>query len=178
MSRKHVAHDFELNLTPIIDCFVTLICFLLLSTTYVSLVGLDAKVPIAVPASSVKANTEPKFKLELNIKAGGSEIVAMGASEASGRHFVPNIGGKADLKQIHAQLVRVKNKRPKEFSIHFRSDIEMPYEDLVGLMDTARNLIPEDKVASVTDERNGKTVKMDVLFPDFIIANLAATGGP
>ncbi len=172
--KKHVAHDFELNLTPIIDCFVTLICFLLLSTTYVNLVGLDAKVPISVPSSSAKADTAPKFKLELIVKANAMELDASGAGTASGRKVLANIGGKPDFAALHAVLVKVKNERPKEFSIYFTSHVEMDYEQLVRFMDTTRNLTAQDGVFAITDERNGHTVKVDTLFPDFVLANLAA----
>lgn len=174
--RQHVAHDFELNLTPIIDCFVTLICFLLLSATYVNLVGMDAKVPIAVPSSAVKEDDKPKFKLELNLKASSAEIMASNAGAASGKKVVPNVAGKPDYAAIHRELVRVKHERPKEFSVHFTSEIEMPYEELVRLMDTTRNLTPTDGTFDLTDERNGKVLKMDVLFPDFVMAGLAAEG--
>lgn len=177
MHRKHVAHDFELNLTPIIDCFVTLICFLLLSATYVNLVGLDAKVPIAVPASSAKADTEPKFKLELLVKSNGLELTASGAGDASGKRFIANAKGSPDLASLHAALLKVKNARPKEYSIHFTSEVEMDYERLVRFMDATRNLGPNDGVFAFTDERNGKVMKADTLFPDFVIANLGATQG-
>lgn len=175
--RKNEAHDFELNLTPIIDCFVTLICFLLLSATYVNLVGLEAKVPVAVPASSPQAKVEPKFKLDLIAKAGSVELAATGAGSASGRRVIPNVAGKVDYASLHAALVRIKAERPKEFSINFESDTEMKYEELVRLMDTTRNLDPKDPPFTVTDDRNGKTVKVDALFPDFVIVNLFNTGG-
>ena len=172
--KKHFAHEFELNLTPIIDCFVTLICFLLLSTTYVNLVGLDAKVPISVPFSSAASDNEPKFKLDLVVKANTIELEASGAGPASGKKSIANIGGKPDLVTLHAALLKVKNERPKEFSIYFTSQVEMDYEQLVHFMDTTRNLDPKDGVFAFTDERNGHTVKVDTLFPDFVLANLAA----
>lgn len=172
VKRAHVAHDFELNLTPIIDCFVTLICFLLLSTTYVNLCMLEAKVPLAVPAASAKDDNRPKFKLELNVSSRGMELVASHAGPHSGRKSIPNREGKPDFDTLHAELVKIKGSHLKEFSIHFNSDIEMEYEQLVRFMDTTRNLGPKDPVFNVTDERNGKPVKVDTLFPDFIIANL------
>src|SRR5271156_2364991 len=155
--RSSAAHDFELNLTPIIDCFVTLICFLLLSATYVNLVGLEAKVPISVPSSSVKAQDEPKFKLDLTLMNGAVELDAVGAGSASGRRKIANIAGKVDYAALHAALVRIKTERPKEFSISFASDVEMKYEDLVRLMDATRNLDAKDPAFTVQDERNGKT---------------------
>jgi biopolymer transport protein ExbD len=176
--RAHAPHEFELNLTPIIDCFVTLICFLLLSATYVSLVGLEAKVPLAVLASqAAKEDNTPKFKLDLNVTAKGMELTATAAGSASGKKVLPNINGKNDIAGLHALLVKVKGERPKELSIHFTSAIDMPYEDLVHLMDTSRNLDPKDGTFAVTDERNGHTVKMDVLFPDFVMDGLAARSG-
>lgn len=180
LKKKHAAaHDFELNLTPIIDCFVTLICFMLLSATYVNLVGMDAKVPVAVPASSAQAQKEPKFKLELNVKNGGLELLASGAGKRSGRKWWPVLkapvdGSKYDLKALHAELVEIKRQHPKEFSLHFNAGVEMPYEELVKFMDTTRNLAPADGTFTITDERNGQPVKVDLLFPDFVIAGLAA----
>ncbi|HRK02082.1 MAG TPA: biopolymer transporter ExbD [Oligoflexia bacterium] len=174
--RAHTAHDFELNLTPIIDCFVTLICFMLLSTTYVALVGLDAKVPLAVPASAPEAQRkDPTFKLDLVYRKNGIDISAVGAGSLSGKRSVPHIAGKPDLTTLHDTLVKIKKERPKEFTIHFNSDIDMAYADLVFLMDATRNLDPKkDGEIKVTDERNGKVMLMDVLFPDFIIGGLSA----
>lgn len=174
VKRQHAAHDFELNLTPIIDCFVTLICFLLLSATYVNLVGMDAKVPIAVPSSSVKTDNEQKFKLELIAKSNGVEIVASNAGSASGKRWIPHIAALPDFASIHRELVKVKTERPKELSINFNTETDMPYEQLVRFMDTTRNLLKTDPNFQVTDERNGKVLKMDVLFPDFVMSGLAA----
>jgi biopolymer transport protein ExbD len=171
MSRRHHAsHEFELNLTPIIDCFVTLICFLLLSTTYVNLVSLDAKVPISVPTTAAQAEKDdkPKFKLELNVKKTGMELMITGAGDLSGKRTI----ALKDYKTLHAELVKVKHQKSKEFSIHFTSEIDMPYEELVRYMDTTRNLEPSDGIFTITDERNGQTVKVDTLFPDFVMANL------
>lgn len=167
----HAAHDFELNLTPIIDCFVTLICFLLLSATYVNLVSMDSKVPIAVPASSEAAKNKPTFKLEVNVKQKGIEIIATDAGQASGKRFIAGRDSEA-LGKLHEDLVRVKHERPKEFSLHFNSEIDMSYEELVRFMDVTRNLAPKDGNLVITDERNGKSVKMDTLFPDFVMAGL------
>ncbi|MEW6056238.1 MAG: biopolymer transporter ExbD [Bdellovibrionota bacterium] len=179
VKRSHTAHDFELNLTPIIDCFVTLICFMLLSATYINLVGLDAKVPVTVivPASAEKKD-EAKFKLELNVKAKGVELVVSGAGSLSGKKWIPAAGQKAstgsdqDLVKLHQELVKIKRERPKEFSVHFNSEIDMQYEELVRIMDTTRNLSPADGQLAIVDERNGQQVKVDLLFPDFVIANL------
>lgn len=173
--RAHAAHDFELNLTPIIDCFVTLICFMLLSTTYVALVGLDAKVPLAVPASAPEAQRKETFKLELTYNKNSMELVATGAGSQSGKRVFSHVQGKPDLIGLHDTLVKIKKERPKEFTLNFNSNVDMPYADLVFLMDATRNLDPKkDGEIKVTDERNGKTMIMDVLFPDFVIGGLAA----
>ena len=166
--KERGGHDFELNLTPVIDCFVTLICFLLLSATYVNLVGMEAKVPVAVPASAATEVKEPKFKLELRVKTTGMELLASGAGPASGRRWIPLLKDKKqDLTTLHAELLKVKNERPKEFSIHFTSQTDMPYEELVHFMDATRNLDAKDGTFATP-------VKVDVLFPDFVIADLAA----
>ena len=179
--RKLVSHEFELNLTPIIDCFVTLICFMLLSATYVNLVGMDAKVPVAVPASAAAATKEPKFKIELKVNAKGLELLASGAGNASGKKFIGMLkqetnGSRYDLASLHNELVKIKRERPKEYSINFNAGVDMPYEELVRFMDATRNLSPADGTFAFTDDRNGTEVKVDVLFPDFVIAGLAAEG--
>lgn len=171
VKRQHASHDFELNLTAIIDCFVTLICFLLLSATYVNLVGLDAKVPIAVASASVSNDKEPKFKLELVINSvNAMELQVSGAGSLSGKK---KFAGK-DLTGLHNELVRIKKAYPKEFSIHFTSNIDMAYEELIKYMETTRNLDDKDGLITTVDERNGKPLKVDLLFPDFVLANLGA----
>jgi len=168
--KRHVAHDFELNLTPIIDCFVTLICFLLLSATYVNLTGLDAKVPVVVTTTaSAEKQEKEKFKLELNITKKGMELVTTGAGSLNGKKMfaAKNYAG------LHEELVKIKKSHPKEFSIYFNSQVEMPYEELVRYMDTSRNIGDKDGTFTFKDERNGQPVKVDVLFPDFVMAGLA-----
>lgn len=145
---------------------MTLICFLLLSATYVNLVGMDAKVPIAVPGSSARADEQPRFKLELTVKANGVEVEATGAGRASGKRFLANAGGKPDFAAVHAALMQVKAERPREFSVYFNANVDMPYEQLVQFMDTTRNLSAK--------EATGTLAKLDTLFPDFIVAGLAA----
>lgn len=169
IKKPHIAHDFELNLTPIIDCFVTLICFLLLSATYVNLTGLDAKVPVVVTTTATAEKQEKeKFKLELNVTKKGMELVTTGAGSLNGKKAF----AAKDYAGLHNELVKIKKAYPKEFSIYFNSQVEMPYEELVRYMDTSRNISPQDGAFAFKDERNGQTVKVDVLFPDFVMAGL------
>lgn len=168
--KKHVlAHEFEMNLTPIIDCFVTLICFLLLSATYVNLVTMEAKVPVAVAQAKTTSDQKPKFKLQLTAKASGFEIAL---THSSGNVNKSTIAHDATLAGLHHELLKIKRTYPTEYSVHFNSQIEMPYEQLVRIMEVSRNFDTKDEAITVDDPKTGQKMKIDLLFPDFIVADL------
>ncbi len=56
--------DTELNIVPIIDCFVMLICFLLFTAAFTQLVFLEAKFASATAAAADKSRSElDQFRL-------------------------------------------------------------------------------------------------------------------
>ena len=101
MRHGELEQDFELNIASIIDCFVVLIAFILISTSFFSIGILDAEVSGGGADASV-AKAEETAVIEL--KADHSILVKHG----TGRNASTRIDRKSTrLNSSHSTLSRM-----------------------------------------------------------------------
>ena len=118
MRRKHVdVQEPEINLTPLIDCLLFLIIFLMISTTF----NKASKLQIVLPEAKGDAAKPSKAKaIEIGVSAGGiytingQELVAKEAKQlqsaiekaSDGKRDIPFIIA-ADGKASHQSVITV-----------------------------------------------------------------------
>ena len=137
--------DTDLNIVPIIDCFVMLICFMLFTAAFTQLVYLEAKLTSNTAQAADKSRNElDQFRLLITMNEKGYALTTSG-SLAGGKRAV-NING-FDYKALHQSIIDLKTQFPGRFS----ADIEVKgktgavnYDKIINTIDSVRHLTEEE----------------------------------
>ena len=138
----------ELNLVPIIDCFVIILCFLLLTFSVTQLVHLQANVTGNTLKAMKKSRSElSEFHLKVILQENGHELRLSG-SKVQGKSLQQHIpklsNGSYDFARLHLKLIELKAKYPERFSIDIaiaaKAEKAMKYDYVLGTMDSVRHL--------------------------------------
>lgn len=137
----HEEHlDTELNIVPIIDCFVMLICFLLFTAAFTQLVFLEAKLTSNTAAAAAKSRSEmDQFRLVITFEDQGLRLTTAGSNAKKLNTFIPMAEGGYDFKTLHQNLVSVKAEYPDRYS----ADIEFKQKQ--------QNIVNYDKITKAID---------------------------
>lgn len=141
--------DTELNIVPIIDCFVMLICFLLFTAAFTQLVFLEAKLTSNTAAAAQKSRSElDQFRLVITFEDGQLRLATTGNAAKKMNVTLPNVGGNYDFKALHGHLIQLKSENPERFS----ADVEFKqkqhgavnYDSITQVIDSVRHLSDEE----------------------------------
>ena len=137
---KHgeLEQDFELNIASIIDCFVVLIAFVLISTSFFSIGILDAEVS---SAGADQASANPAEAVVIDLRADHSiRLTRSGESERSAGETIAASGGKWDLTRMSARLGEMKvsktQKAPESAVVMAENSVS--YRDVMASMEAAK----------------------------------------
>ncbi|MBI5903836.1 MAG: biopolymer transporter ExbD [Deltaproteobacteria bacterium] len=135
--RRHHTHGAEdLNLTPMIDIFMIIIFFLLLTTVLVKTSIINVYLP-QEQASSRPAGG-PQEVLGVKVSERGFELGGVG-----GGAFIPKNGAVLDYHELNRRLAAIKERFPEKEDVILLFDVSVPYDTVVQVMDAARET--EDK---------------------------------
>ena len=124
--------DFELNIASIIDCFVVLIAFVLVSTSFFSIGIIDAEVAGASDQASTAPETSP---IVIELKSDHSIILKTGLfGQKTARTTAKNLG---------ASLMALKEKNPDLNSAIVVADNSVSYRDVMASMEVAKGKIAQ-----------------------------------
>ena len=165
----------ELNLVPILDTMVTLIGFLLFTTSFLALVSIESPLPQASPDEVQEQLKEKPLQLTLTMREKDVEIWSpFGKIQP---HAVLNGStGQPDAKAIHDALLEIKKKFPKETSVVIVPTKVAPYDSLISLMDAARTMETTDAPIYLKNDKTGVDEPLKLLFPKIIFGNLLEEG--
>ena len=155
-------HGDDLQITPLLDLFVALIPFLIVSIVMTKIHTLD--VGISRPVASASAPQGKPFDLLLKIGEKSADLTLNGK-------MVKSLPRSEDTKwagEIRKSLVEIKRQFPDEFKLRIEPAGKIALQTLIIFMDQARVLKPEDGEILRKDE-TGKTVKLQFLFPNIIL---------
>ncbi len=165
--RSHGQGEIELPLVPIMDAFVTLIAFLLMATSLLSVTLIDTPVPIL----SALPDTNKDKPLTLTVKLSEDSIKVESPFNLITAQTFPRTGKSYDLDKFHEALVAIKQKFPKEKKIIFMPTGTVKYDDIVQVMDASRKLSKTDP--TIFTEGQGGVQKADTdLFSDVVFGNI------
>ena len=170
--------EVELPLVPIMDAFVTLIAFLLLATSMLSVTLIDTPVPVF---SNLPDEPNKEKPLMLTLKLEETQMVLSSAFRKIPTQAFPKIekapeNGKTngtmvyDTDKLHEVLIAVKTQFPHERNIVFMPTPEVKYDDLVHVMDAVRVLSKTDPTFFYKDKDG--VDKPDQLFANVMFGNV------
>lgn len=154
-----------------LDTFVTLIVFLLFTMSFLSLGYIRSPFPVVSPEEvKEKLKTSP-LQLTVSVREGETEIW----SPFQKFHSITishNKDGNPDVFRIHEEIVKLKQAFPEESTSIFTPHKDLPYDQLVSVMDSMRLLQKTDPPIYVENQESHNKEESKMLFPDLVFANL------
>nr|WP_295906189.1 biopolymer transporter ExbD [uncultured Bdellovibrio sp.] len=165
--------EFELDLAPLLAVMVKLVPVLLLSSAFVQMMVIETELPQVVSEAIQRQDQQPtptSVAIEVDAKDGINIVVT-----EKGKDQVENIplkNGAFDYPTLHQKLVAVKKAHPEIFKIELNPDGKVPYNEVVKVMDEARQSRDNTIKFPVFDTKQGKNVETNYMFPEIIFANM------
>ena len=157
--------DTELNLIPIIDCFVMLICFLLFTAAFTQLVYLETKITANTAAAMNKSRNElDKFQLEVFLRDNGYEVKLSGSAVQNRSFTVAKLNGNYDYEKLHLHLVDLKARHPDRFSVDVaikaKNKSAITYRYVLKTIDAVRHLTDQEYALMRTAEKKVQSLEL------------------
>jgi biopolymer transport protein ExbD len=128
----------DLQMTPIMNVFLILVPFLLLTASFVKLAILEMSLPsLNQNTSSVTQASEEKKPLVLNmlaVRQNGFEL----KSPTFDFPFIVKKGEQYDFEQLQGSLRQIKDKFPDSEDMVIQPEDVIKYDDVVKVMDRCR----------------------------------------
>jgi biopolymer transport protein ExbD len=173
--KLHIDHnsEFELDLAPLLAVMVKLVPVLLVSSAFVQMMVIESQLPQVVNEAIQRQDQQPtptNVALEVDAKEGLRIVVTAKGQEKV--ETIPLVNGAFDFKGLHAKLVEVKKANPEVFKIELSPDAQVPYKEIVKIMDEARQAHDQTVKFPVFDTKQGKNVETNYMFPEIVFANM------
>ncbi len=171
--RKSHGEHAELPLVPILDTMVTLIGFLLFTTSFLGIVAIESPLPQSSP-EEIKDEVKQKEKpLQLTVSFREKDVEIWSPfAKFEPKAILNNKEGNPDAQGIHVALLEIKKKFPLEDTAVLVPNKNSPYDTLVAVMDAVRTLEPTDPPIYVKNEKTGVDEPIKSLFPKVMFGNL------
>jgi len=141
--RRHLKEAPELDMTTFMNLMVVLVPFLLITAVFsrITIVELD------LPSTQATPPTQPTFRVEVVIRDAGLEIMDGARVIAA----IPKQDDAYDLATLSGYLVQIKNEYPDKEDASVLLEPDIPYDDLIQVMDTVRSVeVPAEEGGGVS----------------------------
>ncbi|MET0986912.1 MAG: biopolymer transporter ExbD [Steroidobacteraceae bacterium] len=136
----------EVMLVPMIDIFVVLVTFLLMTAVFSRITIMQLQLP---SANATDAGTPPAFRLEVIVRHAGLELTNGSDPIAT----IPAMNGQYDLKTLSSMALELKRQYPKATDASVLMERDIQYDHLIQVMDAIRTTeVSEADVAPVAAE--------------------------
>jgi biopolymer transport protein ExbD len=134
------SRDCDLSPAPVIDCFVVLITFLLVSAAFLSIGILDAGIAAAGAAPS--SATPPPVNVVVELQEGFRMEVRVSGKLTRKVALAPTKDGSWDYPGLTEQLAAVKNQFPGTSAATLQATDRIEYREVVKSMEAVRRTLP------------------------------------
>jgi biopolymer transport protein ExbD len=153
---RHTRRPAELLLVPMIDIFVVLVTFLLMTAVFSRTVVLE----LNLPAQQTEFKEPPQgLQLEVLVRKDSMLVADRNSGPLA---TLPNTAGGYDYDGLTNYLKRVKAKFPEMTTASLLFEPDTPYDILVQVMDRVR----------VFEVKQGTLTQQAELFPDISIGDV------
>jgi len=167
-------YEFELDLAPLLAVMVKLVPVLLLSSAFVQMVTIETQLPQVVQQAIEKNEKDEKathITLEVKEKDGVKIVVKKNDGKESSEIVPKKSDGTYDYARLHERLVSIKQQNPEIFKVDLNPDGNVPYEEIVRVMDEARRSRDAKIRFPLFDKKTNKETQTDYMFPEITFAN-------
>lgn len=158
----------DVNLVPVMNLFVVLIPFLLMSAAFYHVGVIPASFPSQTDGTSDVAEDTRQVTINLVVDREGIQLTAANAALAQDTMAglsvsLPRKEGAHDLVQLQQALYAIKTQYPDSDTVILLPDPELPYQEIVRILDASRQ---------VTLDKDLKTERKAPLFPVVVMSML------
>lgn len=173
-TRRTKGAQIELNLVPILDSLVTLICFLMLTMSFLSIVSIESPFPTVSEEDLTRKLQDPKERpLQLTVSMRENELEVWSPFDRIQARKIPyKAEGQPDTQALHDTMIEIKQQFPNEYSVVIVPTAKTDYESLIVLMDAIRTLEKTDTPIYRRNPETGNDEPVTTLFPDVVFGNL------
>ncbi|PIR23890.1 MAG: hypothetical protein COV44_00310 [Deltaproteobacteria bacterium CG11_big_fil_rev_8_21_14_0_20_45_16] len=153
--RRRESQEQELNLIPVMNLFVCLVPFLLLTAAFVKLGGVDLELPKAASGEAVKEN-EKSNEVDLIVQLDGSRIMLTGY-EKGFTNEIENLRSEFNVdspEKLAKFLTEVSLGSRKLNASLFKASPQTRFEDAVKVLSVLRKHEALKSVVLATDRVN------------------------
>jgi biopolymer transport protein ExbD len=132
--------DVELNITSIIDCFVVLIAFLLISSGFLSVGLMDAGIQAGQVAP--EATAQPTIQVTAELTVGKTVKLSVTGARKEELVIPAAASGGWDLPRLTEKLAALKQANPGFEGLTLAAEPDVEYRDVVLGMEAVRKTVP------------------------------------
>lgn len=163
LRRLHRQHTPELDITAFMNLMVILIPFLLITAVFSQVNIVEMNLPNKASEAEEEPPEPPPLQLELVLRKGNLEV---GDQPGSVLKAFPRTADGYDLESLASLLKTIKQRFPEHTSATLLMEPDVPYDDLVQVMDTVR----------IIETKQGERTVQNELFPDVALGDAPPTG--
>jgi len=149
--RPKSEEDTELNMVPIMNMFMVLIPFLLMSASFYQIKAINTSVPVHADTHADNFSNSEKEKITVVLELKEKEIRISGLSETPNDLFLSELkmvisrqpDKEASTDELVSFLKALKSRYPASDTLILIPDEEVLYREIVQTMDSARNFETE-----------------------------------
>ncbi|SEQ67786.1 Biopolymer transport protein ExbD [Solimonas aquatica] len=127
------ARAVSLNIVSMIDVFAVLVFFLLVSSSITAAKLNVVKLNLPSPDQKIVPD-KPPLQLSITLRHKGLEV----SDRNGGLRQLPNTAEGYDLDALGKLLAQIKASAPGENTVTLLLEPDIPYDDLIHVMDAAR----------------------------------------
>jgi biopolymer transport protein ExbD len=144
---RRAEEDTELNMIPIMNMFLVLIPFLLMSASFFHIKAINTSIPVhADTPAKEQISEKQKIKVTVIVELKQDQIrisalsdtpndLALSALETT---LPRQMGNDVSVEQLAGHLKRLKDQYPESDTMILIPDGEISYNDIIQAMDCAR----------------------------------------
>lgn len=172
---RHLNHEFELDLAPLLSVMVKLVPVMLLSSAFVQIMTLESDLPGSLAKAiadsenqqvAIRVTTTPRHEVD---------VIVSTPQGTTNKAVPPTADGQIDLDGTYNALLETKKTYPQVFHVSIQPDSHLSYQDLVRVMDQARKAKTEGVEFPYTDKDTKETKTTPWMFPEVMIEPVEAS---
>ncbi len=168
---KHMPHEFDLDLAPLLAVMVKLVPVLLVSSAFVQLAVIETELPQVVKAAAAQAQTLNPVSVSVHMNANKTFEVDTNHDQKNDHDVVVMKDNTWDYNALYNKLVSIKKTYPQVFKLDLSPNGKIPYQEIVHVMDVARASKNIQEQFEFTDPKTNKKYTTPLLFPEITFIN-------
>lgn len=155
--RSRDEEEPDINMIPVMNMFMVLIPFLLMSASFFDIKAINTSVPVHADTASKEADPEKTQKITVVLEIKSNEVRISALSDtpndlqlSSMEIVVPRmIGGEISVAAVADHLKSLKARYPASDTMILIPDDEVSYHEIIRAMDCARRYESEELFTNV-----------------------------